>query len=57
MEAMSKRRLQRVLLIGEDKRLALIALRYPFHKTGVVSLPEWLIKTGVSPIDLLMVRV
>lgn len=52
LEAMSMGRLQRVLLIGEDKRVALRASRNPFHNTGVVSLLERLVKTGLTPVDL-----
>jgi hypothetical protein len=55
LEAMSKGRLRRILLIGDDKQLppTLMAPRNPFHATGVVSLFERLIKTGVTPVTML----
>jgi hypothetical protein len=54
LQAMSKNRLERILLIGDDKQLppTLMAPRNPFHATGVVSLFERLIKTGVAPVAL-----
>jgi predicted RNA-binding protein len=54
LHALSKGSLCRILLIGDDDQLppTLMAPRNPFLQTGVVSLFERLIKTGLRPITL-----
>ena len=54
LHALSKGNLCRILLIGDDDQLppTLMAPRNPFLQTGVVSLFERLIKTGLRPITL-----